>query len=87
MQFFDGEFFALGFHFHGQSEFGPAGREIVDVNLIVMPGGFRPRPASQRTRNVKQRLAVPGIDGRCGGIFNAQFVGQAAVMMDVVNDR
>ncbi len=80
-------FFRFGLDFDGDFLSPPAVREVVHVDEVVMCFRLWAVPAFNRARNVEHRLPVPSRQRLLRGLFNAQAIGVATVMMNVVDQR
>jgi len=65
-----------------------ARREILRIDVVVMPPGPPPAPALQRARDVEQRLALsPGVGRRHARCLHTQTIRATAMMVRVIHQR
>ncbi len=83
----DGLLFGLGFNFYRNVQTQPGGGKIAHPNKIVMPRRLRTFPTFAETKNVKQRLEIPGLHRKLRCFFSRDTTGQATMMMHVIQER
>ncbi len=79
------QLFCLGFDFDGDVEGKPALWKIGEVYEVVMVSGIAVSFGIQRARQVKERLAIPGVQRQLGGFFDTISIGETPVVMNVID--